>query len=185
VKFPGPTRQLQTPNDVRSDGRFLRERPLMGGGDETPSIPTSGSGRRRSPGRLAYRKGRKPIQQNRYASSSDLLPGGSSDIVARPISQWLSERLSQQFIVENRPGAAGNISTEAVVRALPDGYTLLLATVVKRSTRPLYRKLNFNFIRDITLQAAGGQGARRAPPSLSAPTGVFLTRALPPLGDQT
>src|SRR6059036_1170875 len=57
-----------------------------------------------------------------------LAPGGANDIVARLMGQWLSERLGQQFVVENRPGAASNIATEAVVRAAADGYTLLLAT---------------------------------------------------------
>jgi tripartite-type tricarboxylate transporter receptor subunit TctC len=65
------------------------------------------------------------------------------------MSQWLSERLGQQFIVENRPGAANNLATEAVVRAAPDGYTVLLATVSNTINATLYDKLNFNFIRDI------------------------------------
>jgi tripartite-type tricarboxylate transporter receptor subunit TctC len=77
-------------------------------------------------------------------------PGGPSDILARLMGQWLSERLGQQFLIDNRPGAVGNIGTEAVVRALPDGYTLLVATVVNAINATLYRKLNFNFIRDIT-----------------------------------
>jgi tripartite-type tricarboxylate transporter receptor subunit TctC len=75
--------------------------------------------------------------------------GGPADIVARLISQWLSERLGQQFIVENRPGAGSNIATEAVVRAPADGYTLLLITSTNAINTTLYDKLNFNFIRDI------------------------------------
>jgi len=75
--------------------------------------------------------------------------GGSADIVARLIGQPLSERLGQQFIVENRLGAATNIATEAVVRAPPDGYTLLLVTPANAINATLYEKLNFNFIRDI------------------------------------
>jgi tripartite-type tricarboxylate transporter receptor subunit TctC len=75
--------------------------------------------------------------------------GGSADLSARVMSQWLSERLGQQFIVENRAGAANNLATEAVVRAAPDGYTLLLATVANTINATLYDKLNFNFIRDI------------------------------------
>jgi tripartite-type tricarboxylate transporter receptor subunit TctC len=75
--------------------------------------------------------------------------GGSADILARLIGQWLSERLSQPFIVENRVGAATNIGTEAVVRSPPDGYTLLLATPSNLSNATLYDGLNFNFIRDI------------------------------------
>jgi len=76
-------------------------------------------------------------------------PGGPTDIVARLIAQWLSERLGQPFIVENRPGAGSNIATEAVVRAPPDGYTLLEATVSNAINAALYKKLNFNFTHDI------------------------------------
>jgi tripartite-type tricarboxylate transporter receptor subunit TctC len=75
--------------------------------------------------------------------------GGGVDIVARLIGQWLSERLLQQFIVENRPGAATNIATEAVVRAPPDGYTLLLVSTTQTINVSFYEKLSFNFIRDI------------------------------------
>lgn len=76
-------------------------------------------------------------------------PGGPSDITARLVAQRLSERLGQPFIVENRPGAASNIGTEAVVKAAPDGYTLLLAVTSGAINASLYEKLNFNFIRDI------------------------------------
>ena len=76
-------------------------------------------------------------------------PAGATDIMARLIGQWLSERLGQQFIVENRPGAASNIATEAVVNAPPDGYTLLVATSVNAINATLYDKLRFNLIRDI------------------------------------
>ena len=75
--------------------------------------------------------------------------GSASDIVARLIAQWLSERLGQQFVVENRPGAGGNIAAEAVVRSAPDGYTLLLPASPDAINVTLYQKLNFNFIRDI------------------------------------
>src|SRR3984885_2035484 len=75
--------------------------------------------------------------------------GGGVDITARLIGQWLSERLGQSFITDNRPGAGGNIGTEAVVNAAPDGYTLLLATVPNAVNATLYEKLNFDFIRDI------------------------------------
>jgi tripartite-type tricarboxylate transporter receptor subunit TctC len=75
--------------------------------------------------------------------------GGGTDITARLIAQWLSERLGQQFIIENRPGAGTNIATEAVARAPPDGYTLLLATTGNAINATLYQKLNFNFVRDI------------------------------------
>jgi tripartite-type tricarboxylate transporter receptor subunit TctC len=76
-------------------------------------------------------------------------PAGATDITARLIGQWLSERLGQQFVIENRPGAGGNIATEAVVRASPDGYTLLYVTTANASNATLYDKLNFNFVRDI------------------------------------
>jgi tripartite-type tricarboxylate transporter receptor subunit TctC len=76
-------------------------------------------------------------------------PAGATDIVARLIGQWLSERLGRAFVIENRPGAGTNIGTEAVVRAPPDGYTLLSATVANAINATLNNKLNFNFIRDI------------------------------------
>jgi tripartite-type tricarboxylate transporter receptor subunit TctC len=80
--------------------------------------------------------------------------GGATDIVARLIGQSLSERLGQQFIIENRTGAGGNIGTEAVVRAPPDGYTLLMATVTNAANATLYTRLNFDFARDIAPVAA-------------------------------
>jgi tripartite-type tricarboxylate transporter receptor subunit TctC len=75
-------------------------------------------------------------------------PGGGTDIVARLMGQWLSERLGQQFIVENRPGGNSNIATEAVVRAPTDGYTLLVVDNSPAINASVYDKLNFNFIRD-------------------------------------
>ena len=75
--------------------------------------------------------------------------GGAADIVARLIGQWLSERLGQSFVIENRSGAGSNIGAEAVVRAPPDGYTLLLVTASNAINATLYDKLSFNFIRDI------------------------------------
>src|SRR5262249_5163497 len=72
--------------------------------------------------------------------------GSASDIVARLVGQWLSERLGQQFVVENRPGAGTNIAAEAVVRSAPDGYTLLLAASPNAINASLYDKLSFNFI---------------------------------------
>jgi tripartite-type tricarboxylate transporter receptor subunit TctC len=80
--------------------------------------------------------------------------GGGVDITARLIGQWLNERLGQSFVTDNRPGAGGNIGTEAVVNAAADGYTLLLSTVPNAVNASLYEKLNFNFIRD-TAPVAG------------------------------
>jgi tripartite-type tricarboxylate transporter receptor subunit TctC len=76
-------------------------------------------------------------------------PGGAADITARLIGQWLSKRLAQPFIIENRPGAGTNIATEAVARSPPDGYTLLLVSVANTVNATLYERLNFDFIRDI------------------------------------
>jgi tripartite-type tricarboxylate transporter receptor subunit TctC len=98
--------------------------------------------------------------------------GGGTDITARLIAQWLSERLGQQFVVENRAGAATNIGTEAVAHAPPDGYTVLLVHTANAINATLYGKLNFNFIRDIMPVA----GIMRVPgvmvvnPSLPAKT---------------
>jgi tripartite-type tricarboxylate transporter receptor subunit TctC len=77
-------------------------------------------------------------------------PGGGADIVVRLVGQWLSERLGQPFVIENRPGAGTNIGTESVVRAAPDGYTLLFMVTASAVNVTLYDKLNFNFIRDIS-----------------------------------
>jgi tripartite-type tricarboxylate transporter receptor subunit TctC len=76
-------------------------------------------------------------------------PGGGTDITARLIGQWLSERLGQQLVIENRPGAGSNIATEGVVRAAPDGYTLLLVSAAHAINATLYDRLNYNFLRDI------------------------------------
>ena len=78
-----------------------------------------------------------------------IAPAGASDITARLIGQWLSERLGQQFVIDNRPGGGGNIGTEAVVRAPADGYTLLLVGGLNAVNATFYDKLNYNFIRDI------------------------------------
>jgi tripartite-type tricarboxylate transporter receptor subunit TctC len=80
--------------------------------------------------------------------------GGPNDILARLIGQWLSQRLGQQFIIENRTGAGGNIGTETVVNSSPDGYTLLLIGSSNTINPTLYNKLNFNFVRDIAPVAA-------------------------------
>ena len=76
-------------------------------------------------------------------------PAGATDILARLLGQWLSERLGQQFVIENRPGAASNLATETVANAAPDGHTLLLVNPANAINATLYDRLNFNFLRDI------------------------------------
>jgi tripartite-type tricarboxylate transporter receptor subunit TctC len=110
--------------------------------------------------------------------------GGGFDIVARLMGQWLSERLGQSFVIENRPGAGSNIATEAVVRALPDGYTLVLVTAVNAISTSLYEKLSFNLSRDIAPVA----GITRVPdvmvanlsvPSRTVPEFIAYAKANP------
>src|SRR5215467_6653139 len=84
--------------------------------------------------------------------------GGPSDITARLMGQWLSERLGQQFLIENRPGAGGNIAVEAVVRAPADGHTLLLIDASAAVNAALYDKLNFNLVSDIAPVAGISRG---------------------------
>jgi tripartite-type tricarboxylate transporter receptor subunit TctC len=123
----------------------------LGGQRETsPSkVSASGSGRRRAACYLAHRKGGYlPVSAG--ARHRRLCAGGGVDITARLIGQWLAERLGQPFVIENRPGAASNVGTELVVRAPPDGYTLLLVTSANAINATLYDNLNFNFIDDIT-----------------------------------
>jgi len=111
-------------------------------------------------------------------------PGGAPDILARLMGPWLSERLGQQFVVENRPGGGSNIGTEAVVRAPPDGHTLLLVATNNAINMTLYDKLNFNFIRDIAPVA----GVVRVPnvmevnpsfPAKTAPEFIAYAKANP------
>jgi len=98
--------------------------------------------------------------------------GGSADIIARMIGQWLSERLGQPFVIENRPGAGSNIGTEAAVRAPPDGYTLLQITSTNTWNASLYDNLNFNFVRDIAPVASlvRGPGVMEVNPALPVKT---------------
>jgi tripartite-type tricarboxylate transporter receptor subunit TctC len=98
--------------------------------------------------------------------------GGSPDIQARLIAAWLQEKLGQPFIVENRPGGGTNIGTEAVVRAAPDGYTLLICTAINTWNASLYEKLPFNFLRDIAPVAGLNRQTfvMDVPPSLPAKT---------------
>ena len=77
-------------------------------------------------------------------------PGGSIDLTARVVAQWLSDRLGQQVVVENRPGAGGNLGSETVATSAPDGYTLLLCSVANSISATLYQKLGYNFVRDFS-----------------------------------
>jgi len=111
-------------------------------------------------------------------------PGGPQDIVARLIGQWLSERLGQQFVIENRPGAGTNIATEAVVRAPPDGYTLLIIGTGNAYNAALYEKLPFNFIRDIApvasiARASSVMEVHPSFPAQTAPEFIAYARANP------
>jgi tripartite-type tricarboxylate transporter receptor subunit TctC len=110
--------------------------------------------------------------------------GGPTDICARLISQWLSERLGQQIVVENRAGAGSNIATEAAVRALPDGYTLLLVTSSNAINATLYDKLNFDFMRDIApiagiMQAPSVMEVNPSVPVESVPEFIAYAKANP------
>jgi len=99
-------------------------------------------------------------------------PGSLSDVMGRQLAQWLSQRLGQEFIVDNRPGADENIATEAVVRASPDGYTLLLVALPNAVNPSLYKNLKFDFIRDIAPVAgiARSTGVMVVPKSFPAKT---------------
>jgi len=113
-----------------------------------------------------------------------LAPGGSVDIVTRLMAQWLSDRLGQQFIVENRPGAGTNIATEAVVRAPPDGYTVLIVNAANAINATLYQNLKFNVIRDIALVAgmvrvANVMDVNPAVPAKTVPEFIAYARANP------
>ena len=99
-------------------------------------------------------------------------PGGGTDIMARLIGSSLSNRLGQQVVVENRPGAGTNIAAEAVVRSTPDGYMLLLAASPNAINASLYDKLSFNFIRDIAPVAAIGREPNIVVVNPSVPTGT-------------
>jgi len=112
--------------------QFLR---LVAAGTAAPALP-----------RLAWAQA-YPSRPARIIVGS--LPGATPDILARLLGQWLSERFGQPFVIENRPGAGGNIGTEAVVRAPADGHTLLLVTTANAISATLYDRLNFNFIQDI------------------------------------
>ena len=113
-----------------------------------------------------------------------IAPAGASNILARLMGQWLSERLSQPFIIENRPGGGGGIGTEAVVRAPADGYTLLLAGSFNAVNATIYDKLNYNFIRDIAPVAGFLRGpfilvVNPSVPAKSVPEFVAYAKANP------
>ena len=118
-------------------------------GPSAPSISASGSGGRRAPGVSRVRLGTELPDHGTVRIIVGFAAGTGADILARLMGQWLSERFGQQFVIENRPGAGTNIATEAVVRAAPDGYTLLAVSPANAINATLYEKLNFNFIRDI------------------------------------
>lgn len=110
--------------------------------------------------------------------------GGATDIAARLIGQWLSDRLGRRFIVENRVGAGGNIATEAVTRAAPDGYTLLMAGLWDAVNATLYENLSFDFIRDITpvafvIQQSLVMVVHPSVPATSVPEFVAYAKANP------
>jgi tripartite-type tricarboxylate transporter receptor subunit TctC len=111
-------------------------------------------------------------------------PGSTSDTLARLIGQRLSERLAQPVIIENRPGAAGNMATEAVVRAPADGHTLLLVTLSNAVNAALYDKLNFNFIRDLApiaslMRTPGVMEVNPSVPVKTAPEFIAYAKANP------
>jgi tripartite-type tricarboxylate transporter receptor subunit TctC len=111
-------------------------------------------------------------------------PSGATDILARLIGQWLSERLGQQFVIENRPGAGSNIGTEAVVRAPADGYTLLLVAPANAINATLYDRLNFNFIRDIApvaglIRVANVMEVNPSVPATTLPEFIAYAKANP------
>jgi tripartite-type tricarboxylate transporter receptor subunit TctC len=113
-----------------------------------------------------------------------IAPAGATDITARLIGQWLSERLGQPFIIENRPGGGGNIGTEAVVHAPADGYTLLMAGSFNATNATLYDKLNYNFIRDIAPVAGVFRGpfamvVNPSVPAKSVPEFIAYAKANP------
>jgi tripartite-type tricarboxylate transporter receptor subunit TctC len=111
-------------------------------------------------------------------------PGGAVDMVARLMGQWLSERLGTPFVIENRAGAGGNIAAEAVVRASPDGYTLLMVNVANAINATLYDKLSFNIIRDIApvasiMRAPGVMVVTPSVPTNTVPEFIAYARANP------
>jgi len=156
-----PETPIRRPAKVLARRRFLH----LAAGAAAPSISASGRGRCRAAGFAA---------DCRSASLSDKAGAHHCRFRRRErlMAQWLSERFGQQFVMDNRPGATGNLATEAVVRAPADGYTLFLATVGDAISATFYDKLNFNFIRDIAPVASlvRGPGVMVVNPSFPAKT---------------
>src|SRR3954452_8069037 len=124
-----------------------------------PGAGTAGLSRRRFLHLTAVPAGLQATARTAWAQAYPVRPvrlivgiaaGGGTDILARLFGQWLSERLRPPFIIENRPGAGGSIGTELVVKAAPDGHTLLLANTASSINVTLHKDLSFNFVRDIT-----------------------------------
>src|SRR5262249_11710312 len=110
--------------------------------------------------------------------------GGTADILARVTGEWLSEQLGQQFVIEDRPGAGGNIGTEAVVNSVPDGYTLLLVAPANTVNGTLYDKLTFDFVRDIApvasiMRTPGVMEVTPAFPATTVPEFIAYAKASP------
>ena len=119
-------------------------------------LPASGSGRCRAPGVLPLRcSAGYPAKPVRLVVQ--VTAGSSPDIIARLMGQWLSERLGQPFVIDNRPGASGNIATEAAIRAPADGYSLLFCMSANAINASLYDDLRFNFMRDTAPVASIGR----------------------------
>jgi tripartite-type tricarboxylate transporter receptor subunit TctC len=149
-----------------SHRRFLH---LAAGAVALPAVPTAWS--------ETY-----PLRQVRIIVGFP--PGGQVDVIARLIGQSLAARLGQPLVIENRPGAAGNTGTEAVVRAPADGYTLLMIGGGNAVSATLYEKLNFNFIRDITPVAGIYRGpyvmeVNPSVPVKTVPEFVAYAKAIP------
>ena len=130
-------------------------------------MPPASCYRRRADRRFAFGLGRQ-LSAHPVRIVVGFAAGSTSDVLARLIGQWLSEQLGQQFVVENRPGAGGNVGAETVVRAAPDGYTLLLVPPAVAANAALYQDLNFNFMRD----AAPVAGVVRVPNVVEVNPGV-------------
>jgi hypothetical protein len=140
-----------------------------------PSISASGRGRCRAPGGVADRTGAS-LSVAAGAHCRRLRSRRAERLNARLIGHWLSERLGQQFIIDNRPGASGNIAMESVVRSPPDGYTLVTVATSSAVNATLFKNLPFNFLRDIAPVGSIGRTAlvMEVHPSVPVATGLEL-----------